>query len=249
MKKMITPWICAFLCAIAMAASCIGDATANVVITGTRVIYPQQEREVTVRLDNKGELPALVQTWVDKGDPNAQINKLEVPFVLMPAVFRVEPGKGQTLRLSYTGEPLPQDRESVFWLNVLDIPPKTAAVEGENLLQMAIRSRIKLFFRPATLNAEGAMDAIGNTRWHMTDATTLRGENPSPYHVNIAAVTLKTNGKSISTKAGGMLAPHSSATFRLERPVSSSSNNVELTINAINDFGGVTAAKGALSAR
>ncbi|MGX5011149.1 fimbria/pilus periplasmic chaperone [Enterobacter asburiae] len=249
MKKMITPWICSSLCAIAMVVGCIGNAAANVVITGTRVIYPQQEREVTVRLDNKGELPALVQAWVDKGDPNAEINRLKVPFVLMPAVFRVEPGKGQSLRLSYTGESLPQDRESVFWLNVLDIPPKSAAAERENLLQMAIRSRIKLFFRPAALNAEGAMDAISGTRWQLTDATTLRGENPSPYHVNIAAVTLKVNGKNVSTKAGEMLAPHASATFKLETPVSASSVNTELTINAINDFGGVTQAKGTLNAR
>lgn len=241
-------WMRYLFCALGMVFCSIDYAAANVVITGTRVIYPQQEREVTVRVDNRGEVPALVQTWVDKGDPNAQINKLEVPFVLMPAVFRVDPGKGQTLRLSYTGESLPQDRESVFWLNVLDIPPKAATTEGENQLQMAIRSRIKVFFRPANLNADGARDAITATRWRMTDGKTLRGDNPSAYYVNIAAVAVKINGKSVSTKAGGMLAPHASATFTLERPVSGGNAGAEVTVSAVNDFGGITQAKGTLNA-
>lgn len=37
---------------------------------------------------------------------------------------------------------LPVDRESVFWLNVKEIPKKSAE---ENVLQIAVRSRIKLF--------------------------------------------------------------------------------------------------------
>ncbi|PJI52023.1 molecular chaperone EcpD, partial [Methylobacterium radiotolerans] len=52
----------------------------------------------------------------------------------------------------HTGEPMPQDKESVFWLNVLEIPPKDKA--NQNLLQMAFRSRIKLFYRPAGLKGK-----------------------------------------------------------------------------------------------
>ena len=46
-----------------------GRAQASVVITGTRVIYPEMEREVTVKLNNDGNTPALVQVWLDDGNP------------------------------------------------------------------------------------------------------------------------------------------------------------------------------------
>ncbi|MGP4131767.1 fimbria/pilus periplasmic chaperone [Pantoea tagorei] len=112
---------------------------------GTRVVYPAAEKEITVRLDNRGDQPALVQAWIDDGDPNQPVDKINVPFVMLPPVFRMEANKGQTLRIVYTGSDLPVDKESIFWLNVLDIPPKDKSRINKNQLQMAIRSRIKLF--------------------------------------------------------------------------------------------------------
>ncbi len=54
------------------------------------------------------------------------------------------------MHVFYTGEPLPQDKESVFWLNVQESLPKPDANKaGVNRLQLNSRSRIKLFFRPA----------------------------------------------------------------------------------------------------
>ncbi len=55
---------------------------AGVVIIGTRVIYPETKKEVTVSLKNKGEQAALVQSWIDTGDPLALPEKTHVPFVL-----------------------------------------------------------------------------------------------------------------------------------------------------------------------
>ena len=43
-------------------------AHAGVIIYGTRVIFPAEQQEVVVRLENKGDRPALVQTWLDTGD-------------------------------------------------------------------------------------------------------------------------------------------------------------------------------------
>src|SRR5471030_1759277 len=97
---------------------------ASIVITGTRVIYPSTEKEVTVKLNNVGVSPVLVQSWIDNGDVNAKPENISVPFILTPPINRVEQGKGQTLRINYTGTPLPVNKESVFWLNVLEIPAK-----------------------------------------------------------------------------------------------------------------------------
>lgn len=111
-------------------AACLFSATvnANVVIATTRVIYPADEAEVTVSLSNSGQHPSLVQVWIDEGRADVPVEQLQVPFSLTPALFRLEPGKGQVLRLFQTQHDFAQDRESLYWLNVLDIPPKARAM-------------------------------------------------------------------------------------------------------------------------
>jgi len=37
---------------------------ASVIISGTRVIYPSDQKELTVKLDNVGKSPVLVQSWI-----------------------------------------------------------------------------------------------------------------------------------------------------------------------------------------
>ncbi|WP_043219895.1 fimbrial biogenesis chaperone, partial [Burkholderia gladioli] len=87
-------------------------ADASVVIGGTRVIYGAGEPEVTIKLSNEGQSPALVQSWVDAGDTKSEPSTTKVPFVVTPPISRIDPSKSQTLRIVYTGEPLPKDRES-----------------------------------------------------------------------------------------------------------------------------------------
>ncbi|KAG0923804.1 hypothetical protein G6F57_014980 [Rhizopus arrhizus] len=71
-------------------------AEAGVVIAGTRVIFPEQEREVTLRLSNTSQTPSLVQAWIDDGDPRATPEQSAgVPFVIRPPVFRMNAGAGQ----------------------------------------------------------------------------------------------------------------------------------------------------------
>lgn len=131
------------MAAATLAAGCFAlQAQASVVIASTRVIYPAQEREVTIKLSNDGRTPALVQSWLDDGSITDAPETLKVPFVLTPAIFRVDPGKGQTLRLIHTKESMPQDKESMYWLNVLEVPPKAQAGEDANRLQLAFRTRI-----------------------------------------------------------------------------------------------------------
>ena len=89
-------------------------ACGSVVISGTRVIYPATEREVTVKMENKGSSPVLIQSWVDNGDQNSTPDTAKAPFLLTPPINRVNAGKGQTLRIRFTGETLPQDKESIY---------------------------------------------------------------------------------------------------------------------------------------
>lgn len=56
------------------------QSQASIVVSGTRVVYPGNEREITVKLSNTGKTPVLVQSWIDKGDVEARPEKIQVPF-------------------------------------------------------------------------------------------------------------------------------------------------------------------------
>lgn len=53
--------------------------------------------------------------------------------------------KNNILRIVNVNPSLPQDRESVYWVNVKAIPSQNEENEGKNVLQIAVRTRIKLF--------------------------------------------------------------------------------------------------------
>jgi len=227
-------------CAIGMTAAL---ANASVVITGTRVIYPATAREVTVKLNNNGDAPALVQAWIDDGDASFDAQQRPMPFTLTPPVFRIDPAKGQMLRLTYTGEPLPADRESVFWLNVLEVPPKPqiAGGDGKSLLQMAFRSRIKLFFRPAGL-AGDANDAANKLTWSLARASgdgkqiVLLAKNPTPYHVTVLRASVEIGGKTHDS-AAGMIAPRAQHEFALPGLLELPREQPRIQFETINDYG------------
>lgn len=217
-------------------------AASGVIVTGTRVIYPAEDREVTVKLDNTSTLPSLVQAWVDDGDMRSVPGKSRVPFILMPPVSRIDPGKGQTLRLVYTGEPLPQDRESLFWLNVLDVAPQGTAKEAANSLQLAFRTRIKIFFRPKSLGAEGAVDATKQLDWalaHSRDgnARTLEATNRSAYHVTVLDVRIKHDGRAFQINEGATIAPGQSHTFHFDAALPDLPHGTHFEYSTINDYG------------
>uniref|UniRef100_UPI003BEF0907 fimbrial biogenesis chaperone n=1 Tax=Burkholderia arboris TaxID=488730 RepID=UPI003BEF0907 len=215
-------------------------ARASVVISGTRVIYPAEEREISVKLSNEGDTPALVQVWLDAGDPKPQPDEANVPFTLTPPLFRMDPKKGQTLRLIYTGQPLPQDKESVFWLNVLEVPPKTQATD-ENIMKLAFRYRIKVFFRPKRL-PENSDAAATKLQWRLvrkgSDAE-LRVDNSGVYHVTIVKMEVGIDGKTYQNNVGGMVAPRDGLNFSLNeagRPfVATGQSGVKYRY--LNDYG------------
>jgi chaperone protein EcpD len=217
------------------------QATAGVVVNGTRVVYPADKREVTVSMRNTGENPSLVQAWLDAGDPHSKPGESKVPFVLTPPLFRLDPTKVQSLRLVYTHDSLPVDRESLFWLNVLDVPPRAAVnTELPNQLELAFRHRMKVFFRPAGLTSSAA-DAPGRLTWKaLFSAGKLIGiqaSNPTAYHVSLTQISARIAGHTTVAKVD-MVDPFASRTFELPEPVIVPSGPVAIEYWFINDYGG-----------
>lgn len=226
-------------------------AHAGVVVDGTRVVYPAAKREVTINISNSSSAPSLVQAWLDAGDPHAKPGDAKVPFVLTPPLFRLDPTKVQSLRLVYTHDPLPADRESLFWLNVLDIPPRAAAnADAPNQLELAFRHRMKVFFRPAGL-AGSAADAPGRMTWKLLSKdgklVGIQASNPGPYHVSMTRVIVTLAGQPV-TVAAEMVDPFASRSFNLPEPVAAPSSPVALEYWFVNDYGGNVKATASASA-
>ena len=233
-----------FVPAIFIALTCFAAgpaANAGIVIDGTRVVYPAAKREVTVTIHNPGDAPSLVQAWLDAGDPQSKPGDSKVPFVLTPPLFRLDPTKVQSLRLVYTHDPLPEDRESLYWLNVLDIPPRAAAnPDRPNQLDLAFKHRMKVFFRPARL-AGSPGDAPAKLTWLLLSKdgklVGIKVSNPTAYHVSLTQVGATVAGHRITT-AADMVDPFASRSFDLQEPVTAPGGTVALEYWFINDYGG-----------
>lgn len=172
-------------------------ARAGVIIYGTRVIYPADQQEVVVRLENKGDRPALVQTWLDTGDIRSTPATAQTPFTVSPPIFRIEPHQQQALRLRYSGEAAAADRESLYWLNVLEVPPLTAGAEQNNQIELAFRTRLRVFLRPQAL-PYSVGSAASKLQWKLVahhQGYALQATNPTPYHVSLSSVVLVSEGR------------------------------------------------------
>ena len=217
----------------ASAAFSTFNACADIVISGTRVIYPQSAKDVTVKMENRGTKPLLVQSWLDDGRDTVNPQELKLPFIVTPPVSRIDPSKGQTVRITWTQQPLAQDRESLFWFNVLEVPPKSKDGDSQNVLQLAFRTRIKMFFRPDGLPGDPAI-AAGNLKWSQ-QGTALIANNSSPYYVSMAKATVTVNGKKIEVDSH-TIPPLSNETIPVKNAPALRGGKIEYT--AINDFGG-----------
>lgn len=211
---------------------------AGVSIDGTRIIFPSNAKSVSVQLRNGFATPALVQTWIDQGDMSSIPAADQIPFVLTPPLSRVEAKKGQIIRIIPTGSPtLPQDRESLYWFNMLDIPPEDSANKDKNLLTFNVRSRIKLFYRPTSLKISSDK-AFASVRYNYNNSNqSVTLDNPTPYFVTVTKVDFKNKSQTASYNADAvMLAPFSQQTL----------NNFQLKFKpdqmnytVINDLGGI----------
>lgn len=207
-------------------------AQAGIVITGTRVIYPGEQREITVQLSNNGDVPALAQAWIDEKPDTENVAKARSPFLLTPPVTRVNPGKGQSLRIRLIEQGLPQDRESLYWLTVLELPPKPAEGTAANKLQMAFASRLKLFYRPKGL---GSLESgIQSLQWKL-QGDELVCTNPGAFHITFVGIRL--GGQEVTLdKGSAMVAPRDTLRLPL-KGLATGSGDTSVDFKVINDFG------------
>jgi len=205
-----------------MAAPLVSQA--GVEIGGTRLIYKGNARQAAISVNNPDNRPYLIQAWVDKDPVSDEGDKT---FIATPPLFRLEPHSQNSVRVVYTGRPLPADRESMLWLSIKSIP--STSKNETNQLLITVKSVIKLFYRPAGLSGDpaAAYEKLIFTR----RGAKVYVSNPTPYHISfyelsVGGVQVKTplTLKPLSEQAVAVLAGASGL----------------VSWRTINDFGGIT---------
>jgi len=219
-------------------------AQGAVSLSHTRLIVSAKQPEVTPRVTNEGSQPVLLQLWIDTGDRAADPQHLAVPFLVVPPVLRLEPSATQRLRIMYTGRAgPPADEESVYWLNILEIPPKAASPQTD-LLQISFRTRVKLFFRPAGMPAVGPdpHEALRFELRRQGQGEVLHITNPTPVHQTLLdlVVGAARNDPSARTLAPpDMLGPRESVDVPVGPGGLGQMTGTRVFYSVINDTGGV----------
>ncbi|MZU41593.1 fimbria/pilus periplasmic chaperone [Escherichia coli] len=96
------------------------SAMASLAADQTRYIFRGDKDALTITVTNNDrERTFGGQAWVD----NIVEKDTRPTFVVTPSFFKVKPNGQQTLRIIMASDHLPKDKESVYWLNLQDIPP------------------------------------------------------------------------------------------------------------------------------
>lgn len=210
----------------------VGQSEAAVALDRTRVIYPGDAKSISLTIRNTNKtLPYLAQAWLEDIDGN----KVNSPFTLLPPIQRLEPEMESLVKIQSLPslQKLPQDKESLFYFNLREVPPRS---DKPNTLQLAIQTRIKLFYRPVSLMVDPSSDE-GSWQRKVT-LQLLDGKyqlsNPTPYYITIVTVSSSTKDDDVEGFDTVMMEPHSSVMVNIEP----SKIGKTPVFTYVDDFGG-----------
>ncbi|MRE95065.1 fimbria/pilus periplasmic chaperone [Enterobacter bugandensis] len=196
---------------------------AGIQIGRTRIIYEAAKKEVALPLKNsESELPWLIQSWTDTGD-----GKTRGPFIVTPPLFRLDPQKEQSLRITWNGQPLADDRETLFYLNVRTVPATPDDEADKNVLRLIYKTRLKLFWRPVGLSGTPA-ESCKNLRFVRHDQQ-LTVINDGAYYSIFDSLTLGTR----KVEKANMVEPKSNVVI----PLPANAQGINVSWRCITDYG------------
>ncbi|MEX2953277.1 fimbria/pilus periplasmic chaperone [Serratia fonticola] len=206
------------------------QAQAAIALDRTRVIFDGSQKSVSLSVSNQNkQLPYLAQGWIE----DEQGNKIQNPLTVLPPVQRIEPGKPSQVKIQALPATrlLAQDRETLYYFNLREIPPKSSKA---NTLQIALQTRIKLFYRPAgiTMDTNAAPPQEQMTLSKQGDRYVVN--NPTPYYVTIVDAAARKDGPGIKSFEPMMVPPKSN----LPLTVGAAAVGNSPVLTYVNDYGG-----------
>lgn len=202
-------------------------ALGSVSLSGTRLVFDGRFNQASIEVRNRGGREVLLQVWLKNGQQNddAAVDEA-LPFVVTPHLVQLAAQGREQLRLLYQGVGMPEDRESLLHLYVLEIPRRA---EGAQQLNIAVRQRINVFYRPPGLAGDPAL-APESLLWERSDRQSLRLRNPTPFYAALQDVRL--DGIQLSDYL--LLAPGAGHDW----PLKAASRTAPLSFKALTDYGG-----------
>ncbi|MCL7680091.1 fimbria/pilus periplasmic chaperone, partial [Klebsiella pneumoniae] len=82
-------------------------------------VFDGQQKAASLSVQNKDKTADLVQSLISPVDATSGAKDT---MIITPPLFRLDAGEKASVRIVRSGKPLPEDRESMFWLNVKGIP-------------------------------------------------------------------------------------------------------------------------------
>ncbi|MFI8416098.1 fimbria/pilus periplasmic chaperone [Serratia sp. NPDC078593] len=221
----------AFATAAALSMGAVATSShAAIALDRTRVIFNGDQKTMSLNISNQNQqLPYLAQGWIE----DEHGNKIQSPFTVLPPVQRVEPGKPSQVKIQAlpVAKQLPQDRETLYYFNLREIPPRS---DKPNTLQIALQTRIKMFYRPAAIapqkNAAPSQEALTLTK----QGSRYVVNNPTPFYVTLVEGSSRKDGKGVAGFEPVMIAPLGSAPLSVSAAALGSSP----VLTYINDYGG-----------
>lgn len=197
----------------------------GVALAATRIIYPSDAKQTSITINNTDKkLRFLVQSWIDDSN-DEKTNE----FIVTPPLFVSKPDSENTLRIIYAGKTLPDDKESLFWLNTKSIPEiDREDIKDKNILQLAVLSRIKIFIRPQGLTFK--TEDIPSSIEFKISGKDLIIKNPSPYYVTL--INLKIDDEKLNST---MVPPMGTIDININK-----FNYNQISYQTINDYGAST---------
>jgi len=215
---------------------CGAIAQAAMVLSQTRVIVTRDAPQAELVVRNEDRQPLLLQIWIDaqkerprgntplvdsaplaESTPRAESVQVSepVPFLVDPPVMRLDPTETRNLRVFLVNVPatLPTDRESLFWLNVLEVAAMPTVQAYDARLDVSVLSRVKLFYRPQSYPPETTQRLRFDVLREGQDAW-IAIHNPAPVHQTLATLTLRGKDAALALDAP-MVAPFSETRVRV----------------------------------
>ncbi|ENV3821657.1 fimbrial chaperone [Escherichia coli] len=203
------------------------QSMAAFVLNGTRFIYEEGKNNISIDIINRSNSTYGGQVWIENTNQGDGVY-----MVTAPSFFKIDKNQKQIIRIMNVNDSLPKGQESLFWINVQEIPPKPKDADS-NILAIAMNTQVKLIYRPKDLikkrgNAESQIKVINSN-----GKTYLK--NPTPFY--FAIIDIKENGKSVkfsrnTIESIARFAPYSEVP--LDKKLT---GNVSLEV--VDDWGGI----------
>lgn len=203
----------------------------GVYLGSTRVIFPSLATSESLSVTNSSKKDTwLVRSWISLSDSDAEKNN---DFIITPPLYRLDPQSTINLKINRLSDSLPNNKESLFYINAMIIPPIDEKSKGNSKIQFSINNKIKMFYRPESINFQNKVDDAYNKISVKKELNGFTLKNPTPYYITLTQIQNNEN----KNYEGFMLSPFGSKHLTCVKNCNS------VKFKSINDYGGLTSEK------